>query len=45
MGPLDEFAMYLVIEGQACAVTIGCLKSTEVLMGQVCEDVEDELVI
>ena len=43
--PLDECAMYLVIEGQPCAVTIGCLKSTEVRMGQECEDVEDKLVI
>jgi hypothetical protein len=37
--------MYLVIEGQTCAVAIGSLESTEVRMGQECEDVENELVI
>jgi hypothetical protein len=45
MGPLDEFAMYLVIEGQTRTIAIGCLKGTEVRMGQECEDVEDKLVI
>lgn len=42
---LDECAMYLVIEGQTCAVAIGCLKRAEICMGQECEDVENEFVI
>ena len=37
--------MYLVVEGQSCQVAVGRLERTEIGVGEVCEYVEDELVI
>ena len=40
-----ERAMYLVVERQPCQIAVGRLERAEIRIGQVCEDVEDELVI
>jgi hypothetical protein len=45
LGSRDEYAMYLVVEGQPCPVAVSCLKRAEVHVGQKCEDVENKFVI
>jgi hypothetical protein len=37
--------MYLVVEGQSCAIAVSRLKRAEIDVGQKCEDVEDKLIV